>query len=68
MWGRFSHIVVELDLPRPQRLPVLRVRRDEAAQTAIVFDTEQDYWTNLYEPILRTTVTELQRNFSIIMC
>ena len=62
--GRFNHLVVELDLPRPQRRPVRRVKRDEAAQTAIVLDTEQDHWTNLYEPILRATVTELQRRFS----
>ena len=63
IWRKFSNLTEELDLPRPQARPVRRTRRDSAAATAVVLDTEDDYKVKLYLPIIQAVESELKRRF-----
>ena len=63
IWRKFSNLIEELDLPRPQARPVRRARKDSAAATAVVLDTEDDYKVKLYLPIMQSVESELKRRF-----
>ena len=63
VWHKFTVLIDTLDLPPPQRRVIRRVKRDSAAQNATVLDTEEDYRTQLFLPILQATMQELKRRF-----
>ena len=63
IWRKFNNLTEELDLPRPQARPVRRARKDSAAATAVVLDTEDDYKVRLYLPIIQSVESEMKRRF-----